>query len=132
MKYNIIEILKELEEGKISCKKAIKLMKTQERKIFKRKKASKIKISVIDESSNTSIKLPGIPFWLLSFFGTIGVGIINISIKKGKEIDKDLKIALDILDEIDLKLFIKELKNCDPFDLVHVKSSDSNVRISIL
>ncbi len=132
MKYHVGEVLKELEEDKINCKKAVKLIKKKEIKRIRRKKASKIKISVVNKSSNTSIKLPGIHFWFLRFLANIGISIANISIKRGKEIDEDLKMALDILDDIDIKVFIKELKKCGPFDLVHVQASEAYVRIRIL
>lgn len=61
------------------------------------------------------------------------IGIANISMKKGKIVDEDLQKALYILNEINLKVVFHELKNCGPFDLVHVQEGENTeIKISIL
>ncbi len=133
MKYDVGEILKELNEGKINCEKAVNLIKEREKNIFKKRKASKIKITVIEKSSNTSIKLPGIHFSFLNLLANTGISITKIIARRGKEVDEDFKMMIDVLEEIELKTIFNELRNCGPFDFVHVQEGkDTDIRIRIL
>ncbi|MCR2044385.1 hypothetical protein [Anaerosalibacter massiliensis] len=130
---SISEILKQVEQGKINCEKAIKLIKKESVKTKKIKKASKLKIFIKDEEDNTYINLPSIHFWFLKSFSKIGIIIAKFSLKKKKNIDKDLNTALNILNEIDLNLIFKELKNCGPFNFIYVQEGkDTEIKITVL
>jgi len=131
LKSNIIKILNQLDQGKISCKKAIRLINKKNRRIKSTRKASKLKIYVSEK--NKTIRLPGIHFCFLKFLINIGIYIANISMKKGKIDDEDTKKLLYILNEIDLNIIFNELKNYGPFDLIHVEEGkDTEIKISIL
>lgn len=95
------------------------------------KKATKLKISIVDEGRY--INIPGIPFWLISFLVNLGLGIGSIALKFVKDMDEDTIRILDSIDRKDIKLLIKELKSYGPFDLVNVSEGNgTKVRISIL
>ncbi|MBW4828373.1 MAG: hypothetical protein KZY61_11360 [Clostridiaceae bacterium] len=131
MNHDTIKILNQLNQEKISCKKAIKLINKKNRRVKSIKKASKMKIYVSEK--NKTIRLPGIHFCFFKFLTNVGIYIANISMKKGKIEDEDTKKLLYILNEIDLNIIFNELKSYGPFDLVHIKEGeDTEIKISIL
>ncbi|HSH34959.1 hypothetical protein [Schnuerera sp.] len=80
MKNNIKMILNQLDNGKIECKEAIKMIKKIDVKNDTvRKRASKLKISVIDKEQ--SVKIPAIPFGLINFLIDLGFGLSSIALK---------------------------------------------------
>ncbi|MCF6463545.1 hypothetical protein [Clostridium sp. Cult1] len=132
MENRVKEILNQLDNGKIIYKDAIKLIKNInfETNIVK-KKASKLKISVVDEKQ--SIRIPAIPLGLITFLIDIGFGISSIAMKYVDDFDEDLRKILDSLDKKDIKLIFKELKKYGSFELVDIKDGDSTeIKITIL
>lgn len=133
MKEEIRNILTRLETGEISSRKAIKLIKNlNENNINKRKPANKIKILIIDGDDNKKINLPGIPFWLATFLGKLGILIAPLAIKRSQHIDQDAKIALEAIKNIDIKEFIDAIRECGPFDIIDVCDDKDVVKISVL
>jgi len=95
------------------------------------KRAKKIKISITDKEKH--INIPAIPFCIISFLVDLGFGIGAIAVKFMKDMDEDLKEALNLIDKRDIKLLINELKKYGPFDLVNISEGNrTRVRISIL
>ena len=95
--------------------------------------ASKIKIIVIDKKSNYNLRLPAIPFWLISFLGSTGMKFKSIALKNSDSLDEYSKRFLEELDSRDIRDLIKELKKHGPFDLIDVSTGDGTiVKISIL
>lgn len=133
MKEEIRNILDMLEEGKINAQKAIKLIKSiDESNINKVRPARKIKINIIDGDEDKKIRLPGIPFWLISSFSRLGMLIAPMAIKRGGEMDENAKMALDLLKDVDIKEFISALRAHGPFDFVDVCNDKDVVKITVL
>lgn len=133
MKEEIRNILTMLENGEINCKKAIKLIKNiDENTISKVKPAKKLKIEIFDGDDDQKIRLPGIPFWLLSSLGRLGLSIAPIAAKHSKGMDENSMMALDLLKDVDINEFIKALRAHGPFDFVDVCSDKDVVKISVL
>lgn len=133
MKEEIRNILSRLENGEIDCKKAKELIESiEENTISKVRPASKIKIEIIDGDNDKKIKLPGIPFWLLSSLGRLGLSIAPLAAKRSKAMDENSMMALDMLKDIDIADLIKALKVQDPFDIIDICSDKDIVKISVL
>lgn len=95
-----------------------------------KRRSSKIKIIVIDKDTN--IKLPGMPFWLISSLVSFAF-IFKPLLIRANSIDDETKIILQKLDKIMVKEIINELKFYGPFDLVDISQADgTRVKISIL
>ncbi|SCG84491.1 hypothetical protein DW1_2936 [Proteiniborus sp. DW1] len=133
MKEEIRNILTRLENGEIDCKKAVKLIKNiNENAISKVKPAKKLKIEIIDGDDDRKIRLPGIPFWLLSSLSKLGLSVAPLAAKHNKGMDENSMMALDLLKDVDISEFIKALKAHGPFDFIDVCSDKDVVKISVL
>ncbi|MCF6466145.1 DUF2089 domain-containing protein [Clostridium sp. Cult2] len=132
MENSIKEILNQLDKGDIKHKEAIKLMKMININTNTvKKKASRLKITVIDEEQ--SIKIPAIPFGLITFLIDIGFGLSSIALRFVDDFDEDVKRILDSIDRKDIKQVFSELRKHGPFDLVDVQDGDNTeVKITIL
>lgn len=131
MKNKIIIILKDLENGKINTKEAIKKIKSIDDKPEKVRNARKIKIHIVDKDTN--IRIPGIPFWLINSMISLGFGLGNLVSRFSKDIDEDLKAILDNINSRDVKRIINELKKHGPYDLVDIEDGeDTKVLIKII
>lgn len=124
-------ILKDLEKGKINTKKAIEKIKSIDTKPKRVRKASKIKIHVVDKDTN--IRIPGIPFWLINSMISLGFGLGNLVSRFSTDIDEDLKVILDNISSKDVKMIINELKKHGPYNLVDIKDGeDTKILIKIM
>ena len=133
MKDSIQDILHKLSTGEIDSEKAVNLIKNIDTNSdIVRGKASKLKITVVDKKENQSIRIPAIPFWLLSSLGSIGLGIGSIALRFSKNLDEYSKEALKAINSKDLRKILKEIKKYGPFDLVDVDDGDGTiVKISV-
>ncbi|NMB07424.1 MAG: hypothetical protein GX981_03410 [Tissierellia bacterium] len=133
MKAEINNILEELNSGKISANKAINKIQSINISPNKRiPKTRKIKIHIVDKSEDTNIKIPAIPFWLINFLISLGLGLGSIAARFVDDIDEDLKMILEIIDSKDLKIITNELRKHGPFNMVEIKEGDNteiNIRI---
>lgn len=132
MKEEINNILEKLNVGDITTQEAIKQIRSIHIDLNPpRKKASKIKIMVIDEEQN--IRLPAIPFWLLDLFISLGLGLGSIALKFVNDIDEETKSILESINSKDLRKIFNELKKYGPFDMVDIEDGDSTkIKISVL
>ncbi len=132
MKEKIRSILKKLNKGDITTNEALDQIKNiHENLKLPKRKASKIKIMVIDEEQN--IRLPAIPFWLLDLFISLGLGLGSIALKFVNDIDEETKSILESINSEDLRKIFNELKKYGPFDMVDIEDGDNTiVKISIL
>lgn len=134
MRDHINNILKELDEGSIDTKKAIKKIESINTSPSKKvKKASRIKITIIDKTEGKNIRIPSIPFWLINSLISLGLGLGSIAARFVDNMDEETKKILEIVDSKDLKNIINELKNHGPFDMVDIEESDNTtVQIKVL
>lgn len=133
MKEEIRSILDKLENGEISCKKAVKLIKSiNENSINRIRPARKIKIKIIDGDNNKKIRLPGIPFWLIASLSKLGMLIAPLAFKHSNHMGQNSRMALDILKDIDISELIYALGAYGPFDFVDVCDDKDLVKISVL
>lgn len=134
MRDHIHNILKELDEGSINTKKAIKKIKNiNTSPSRKARKASRIKITIIDKAEGKNIRIPSIPFWLLNSLISLGLGLGSIATKFVDNIDEETKKILEIVDSKDLKNIINELRKYGPFDIVDIENGDNTkVQIRVL
>lgn len=133
MKEEIRKILTKLETGEISSRKAIKLIGSlDENSISKVRAARKIKITIVDGDEDKKIRLPGLPFWLITLLGNIGVSIAPLAIKHSNGLDSSSLIALEAIKDIDFKEFISTVREYGPFDLVDICDNKDIVKISVL
>lgn len=134
MENHIMRIISDLKSGKTSPNKAIKLIKKYNfNNLESSKKASKLKIKIKDSDSNKKINLPGIPFWLITSLGSLGLTITKFTINKSDTLDDETKHYLKVLDELNLKELLGQLKNYGTFDLVDILEEDGDeVKISII
>ena len=131
MKNHIHNILKELDEGSINTKAAIKKIENINISPSKRvRKASKLKITIIDRDEEKNIRIPAIPFWLINSFISLGLGLGSIAARFVDDIDEETKKILEIVDSKDLKNIINELRKHGPFDMVDIEEGD-NTKIQI-
>ena len=131
MRDHIHNILKELDEGSINTKKAIKKIKNINTSPNKKvRKASKLKITIIDRDEEKNIRIPAIPFWLINSFISLGLGLGSIAARFVDDIDEETKKILEIVDSKDLKNIINELRKHGPFDMVDIEEGD-NTKIQI-
>ncbi len=130
-----MSIIEQLKSEQISTKKAIDLIKNYDpnNDYEIRKKASKLKILIIDKGEGKTIRIPAIPFWLITSLGNMGLKIGKFAAKRSDTIDDETKEYLNVLDDIDLREIFEELKSHGPFELVNVEEEDGDmVKISIL
>ena len=134
MNSEISKILNDLREEKLSSKKALKLINNCSCvNAHSQKHISKLKITIIDKAEDKSIRIPSIPFWIITSLGSVGLSIGKFAAKRSKTIDDETKKYLCILDDLDLKEIFSALKYHEPFDLVNIVEKDGDeVRISIL
>lgn len=133
MNSQIFNILKKLEQGQITSQQAIKYINKYQPNSKPTKTSSKLKITIIDSDEGKSIRLPGIPFWIITSLGNTGLKIAKFVALKSKTIDDETKQYLRILDDFDIREIFYELKNQPPFDLVNIEEKDGDmVKISIL
>lgn len=133
MKEEIRNILARLENGEVSCKKAVKLIKNiDENNVSKVKPAGKIKVLIIDGDDNKKIKIPGIPFWLVTFLGRLGMLIAPLAIKHSKSMDENSKQVLEIMKNVNIKEFVDAIRAYGPFDFVDICDDKDIVKISVL
>lgn len=96
------------------------------------KLASKIKIRIVDKSSNFKLWIPSIPFWLITFLSHITLKFKDITLRNGNYLDDDIKLSLKQLDNKTIKDLISELKSYGKFDLIDISTGDGTiVKISI-
>lgn len=114
-----------LNQGKIDSKSAVKLINEfNPDKISKTKKSSKIKVSIFDKEDDRKIKIPAIPFWLITSLGNLGLKVSSFALKNNRELDENSRKALEVLQDIDLKDIFEVLRNHPPCDIVNI--SDGN------
>lgn len=95
--------------------------------------ASKIKIRVVDEKNNFRLRLPSIPFWLITSSLSLALRFKPVIMRNINDSDEDTKALLEILDSGMIKDLIHELKANGKFDLVDLSTGDGTiVRVSIL
>ncbi|WP_069650977.1 hypothetical protein [Caloranaerobacter ferrireducens] len=132
MKDSIQKILAMLERKEISAEKAIYLLKNLHPDSNKpKKRASKIKITIIDESEH-KIKIPAIPFWMIELLINIGLKLITITSKYSKHLDDDTLKHIKVLKDIDLNEIFKVLRMHEPFNLVDVEDEKSGTKVKII
>ncbi len=133
MKEEIRNILTSLENGEISCKKAVNLIKNiSENNIDKVKPANRIKILIIDGDDGTKIRLPAIPFWLVTSLGRFVMLLTPLAAKYSNHMDQHSKTALELINKIDIKELINAIRAYGSFDFVDVCSDKDIVKISVL
>ena len=121
-----------LDQGKINSKDAIRLINEFDAdKVTKVKKSSKIKITIYDRDNNKKIKIPAIPFWLVTSLGNFGLKVSSVGLKNNKELDSDSKKALQTLKDMDLKDIFEVLKNHPPCDIVNITDGDDGDKVII-
>ncbi|GEM_PF-674849 len=132
MKEEINNILEKLNVGDITTQEAIKQIRSIHIDLNPpRKKASKIKIMVIDEEQN--IRLPAIPFWLLDLFIGMGLGLGSIALKFVNDIDEKTRTVLESISSRDLRKIFDEIKKSGPFEIIDIEDGDSTkIKISVL
>jgi hypothetical protein len=140
LKDSIQDILYRLDRGEINSEEAVNLIRNIEThpNVF-RKKASRLKIIVVDKDENKSIKIPAIPFWLLDFLLSTSFGICSIVSRFSNrlDLDEDTKTSLELINNKDLskdlKMIFKEMRQYGTFNLVDIKDGDGTiVKISVL
>ena len=100
---------------------------------FQGLRCSKLKITIYSKNDNKTIKIPSIPFWMITSLGNVGLNIAKFIATRSNTIDLETKKYLSILDDFDLKEIFTELRNYEPFDLVNIEEKDGDmVRISVL
>lgn len=132
MKEEIRSILENLNMGNITTQEAIKGIRSIPIDLNPpRKKASRIKIVIIDEKQN--IRLPTIPFWLLDLFIGMGLGLGSIVLKFVEDIDKETRTVLESISSRDLINIFDEIKRSGPFEMIDIEDGDSTkIKISVL
>lgn len=131
MKYSIQKILTMLEKKEINAERAIYLLKNLHSDINKpKKRASKIKITIIDESEH-KIKIPAIPFWMIELLINIGLKLTTIASKYSKRLDDDTLRHIEALKDIDLNEIFKVLRMHEPFDLIDIKDEKNGSKVKI-
>ncbi|WP_427340683.1 hypothetical protein [Caloranaerobacter sp. DY30410] len=132
MKDSIQKILIMLEKKEIDAKKAIYLLKNLHPDINKpKKRASRIKITIIDESKH-KINIPAIPFWVFQLLTNIGLKLTIIASKYSKHLDNDALKYIETLKDINLNEIFKVLKMHEPFDLVDIEDGTDGSKIKII
>ncbi len=134
MSSEIIDIITKLKEGEITSKKAVTLIRSYNYpEHVNGPKATKLKITIYSKDDNKTIRIPSIPFWLITSLGNAGLSITKFIASRSNTIDDETKKYLSILDDFNLKEIFQEFRNHGPFDLVNVEEKDGDhVRISIL
>ncbi|NLY86160.1 MAG: hypothetical protein GX077_07400 [Tissierellia bacterium] len=95
--------------------------------------ATRIKIKVIDKNNNLNIRLPGIPFWLISSLCNFAFLLKSIILKHADDLDEETRAILNELDYKSIKEIFDVLRSYEQFDLVDISSGDgTEVKISIL
>lgn len=115
-----INILKEIEEGKLSVDEAVKQIKSITNLELKYK-AKKIKIKIHDKENNKRINLPALHLGILGIFASI---IYKISIKHYKGKEKGQKVDANEIKELFLLL-----RQLPPFKLVEIDDEEARVEI---
>lgn len=129
-----MDTLQLLKEEKINCEKAIKLINSYNLDKSNTKKSRKIKVFIYDSEDDRTIKLPAIPFGLITSLSSFALWISSIALKNSKELDNDSKKAIEVLKDVDVKEVLNALRNCPPCELVNVYDGEDGdeVIISIL
>ncbi len=95
--------------------------------------ASRIKIKVVDNENNFKLRLPAIPFWLITSLSSLVLRFKPIIINNVANLDEEGKFFLEQMDRKVIKELINELKRNGRFDLVDVSTGNGTmVKISIL
>lgn len=125
-------ILDKLDKGEISVKEACKKIKEDSNVIQPSVKSSKLKIIIINKKEGKNIKIPAIPFWMISGLGNLGLKISSFVAKYSD--DDDIVNSFKILDNINLKEIFDVLRYQDPSDIIHIINDDdkSEIKISTL
>lgn len=134
MNSDIKDIITKLKEGDVTPKKAVSLIKSYNYpEPIKGPRASKLKITIYSKDDNKTIRIPSIPFWLITSLGNAGLKLSKFIASRSNTIDDETKKYLSILDDFDLREVFQEFRNHGPFDFVNVDEKDGDqVRISIL
>ncbi len=133
MKEEIRNILTSLENEEISCKKAVKLIKNiNENSIDKIKPANRIKILIINGDDGTRIRLPAIPFWVVTSLGRFVMLLTPLVAKYSNHMDQHSKTALELINKVDIKELINTIRAYGSFDFIDVCSDKDVVKISVL
>ncbi|QIB27892.1 DUF2089 domain-containing protein [Caloranaerobacter azorensis] len=132
MKDSIQKILTMLEKKEIDVKEAIYLLKSLHPDINKpKKRASKIKITIIDEEKH-KINIPAMPFWIVQLLSKAGLKLTIITSKYSKHLDNNTLKYIETLKDIDLNEIFKVLKMHEPFDLVNIEDGTDGSKIKII
>lgn len=96
------------------------------------KKASKIKITVIDPENDKKVRIPAIYFGFISFMASSAL-LFKPLILKNRPLDDEAIKVIDLIDREMIREILDELKSYGPFDLVDISSDDgTKVKISTL
>ncbi len=134
MNSDIMEILNDLREEKLSAKKALNLIndyKYVNTQTYKH--GSKLKITILDKEEGKSIRIPGIPFWIITSLGNVGLSIAKFAARRSNTINDETIKYLNVLDDLDIREIFNVFRNCEPFDIVNIIEEDGDeIKISIL
>lgn len=116
-----MQILKMIEEGKISSDEGFNLIETlentQDNPLVEGNNAKWIKIRVIDPDDDTKVNV------------TIPVSLIDLGLKIANKVSPDLKVSG--IDEKDLKEIFEAIKNGASGKLVDIESDGQKVEITV-
>jgi len=131
----IMDILQKLNRGEISPKKAVSLVKEYKlREISSLKQSSKIRITISDKKEGKTIKIPAIPYWLVTSLGNLGLKLSSFALRNNNSEHNDSIKYLESIQELDLTEIFNILKVSGPCDIVHITDGEdgSEVRITTL
>ena len=95
--------------------------------------ATRLKIKVIDKEKNLDLRLPSIPFWLITSLCSLAFTFKPFLLKYADDLDEEAKAILKELDYKSIKEVFDVLKSNCQFDMVDISSGDgTEVKISIL
>lgn len=141
---DIKEILTEVENGKLTSKEAVDILRNLPHTNKQVKYAKKIKIKIHDREDNRKINLPAIPIWVIEKFVLFGIRFSNYFYKEKTKVDEntgeesrdlgdwsfeDGKVKIDTKD---LKKVFSVLRQIPPCKLVEVDDKDAFVEIHMI
>lgn len=95
--------------------------------------ATRIKVTVIDKKENVNLRLPGIPFWIISSLFNLALLFKPLVLKYADDLDEQARFALEELDYGTIKEIFDVLRSYEKFDLVDMSNGEgTQVKISIL
>lgn len=95
--------------------------------------ARRIKIKVIDKDKDLNLRLPSIPFWLITSMCSLAFTFKPFLLKYVDDLDEEARAVLKELDYKSIKEVFDILRSNGQFDLVDISSGDgTEVKVSIL